>query len=283
MKATGLAIGLVVGAALACTTAARGETAEKAFAKGETILAGGDLHGALRAYETAVRADRANQEYLQQYMLVRRAVVLHQNLKTEEDPERWRLTAQALHAFYVSQGVLANALEVDRTIHGRLNTAYSAAQLAETQLAMELDAEAAKVLAALGPEKTTPSTQALLAIALARQGKREEAKRIAERVSLDDDAGPGTLYGSARMHAVVGGQQRALSFLARSFEAVPPSRLEALKAHARQCPEFAGLVSLAGFTKALKTESKVVESKCSGGSSCAGCPMRGSCSQDQGK
>ena len=96
-------------------------------------------------------------------------------------------------------------------------------------------------------EKTTSSTRALLAIALARQGKRKEAKRIADTVSLDDKAGPGSLYGSARMHAVVGSHQRALSLMTRSFEAVLPSQLGALKAHAKQCPEFASLVSLAGL------------------------------------
>jgi len=279
----GLRIGLVVGIALACATGARGESAQKAFANGEAILASGNLPGALRAYETAVRADRSNQEYLQKFMLVRRAVVLRQNLGKEKDPERWRLTAQALHAFYISQGLLERTLEVDQAIHGRLKTAYSAAQLAETQLGLDLNTEAADMLAALASEKATPSTQALLAIALARQGKGKDAKRIADAVSLDDKAGPGTLYGSARMHAVVGSHERALSLMTRSFEAVPPSRLGALKAHARQCPEFASLVSLTGFTKALETKSKVAESKCSGGSSCAGCPMRGSCSKDEEK
>lgn len=283
MKINELRIGLVVVVALAWATGARADSAQKAFAEGETILAGGDLPGALRAYEKAVRADRSNQEYLQKFMLVRRAIVLRQNLGKEEDAERWRLTAQALHAFYISEGLLERALEVDEAIHGRLKTAYSAAQLAETQLGLDRNAEAAEMLAALAPEKATPSTQALLAIALARQGKREEAKRIADAVSLDDEAGPGAVYGSARMHAAVGSHERALSLMARSFEAVPPSRLGALKAHAKQCREFASLVSLAGFAKALKTESKVAESKCSGGSSCAGCPMRGSCSEDEGK
>jgi tetratricopeptide (TPR) repeat protein len=283
VKLNGFVMGLVVGMALACATGARGESAKKAFADAEAILATGDLHGALRAYETAVRADRSNQEYVQKFKLVRGVILRQQILEKEENPERWRQTAQALHAFYIGEGLLERALEIDRTIHGRLNTAYSAAQLAETQLALDLDAEAADVLAALGPQKTTSSTRALLAIALARQGKRKEAKRIADTVSLDDKAGPGSLYGSARMHAVVGSHQRALSLMTRSFEAVLPSQLGALKAHAKQCPEFAGLVSLAGFTKALKTESKVAESKCSGGSSCAGCPMRASCSKDEGK
>jgi hypothetical protein len=31
----------------------------------------------------------------------------------------------------------------------------------------------------------------------------------------------------------------------------------------------------------LRTESKVPESKCSGGTSCSNCPMRGKCSHGQ--
>ena len=85
------------------------------------------------------------------------------------------------------------------------------------------------------------------------------------------------------MHAVVGNHDEALRLLGRCFEAVTPSRLAGFKTHAAQSPEFAALASSGGFAKVLQTKSKVAESKCSGGSSCAGCPMRSKCPKSQGK
>ena len=43
----------------------------------------------------------------------------------------------------------------------------------------------------------------------------------------------------------------------------------------------ADMTSSAAFAQVLQTKSKVPESKCSGGSSCSTCPMRGNCSHDE--
>jgi hypothetical protein len=87
----------------------------------------------------------------------------------------------------------------------------------------------------------------------------------------------------ARANVSVGNDNQALDLLTRCFEATPPSRLEVLKSHARKTPEFVSLASTPQFAEVLKTESKIAESKCSGGSSCAGCPMRGQCASSQGQ
>ena len=283
MKFTPLLIVLAAGVVLTCPAMARGETAERAFARGDTLLAKGGFQEALHAYAAAVRAERTNQQYVQQFMLVRQVVALRGTLEREKDLQRWHTIAQALRSFYVSQGIHSEALSVDEKTHARLNTASSAAQLAETQLAMGKDADALQVLAALDPDSATPATQALLGIALARQGRVDEARKTAERVALPENVSPGTLYSVARMQAVIGNHRQALGLLTRCFEAVASSRLDGFKTHATQCPEFAGMASTDGFARVLKTESKVAESKCSGGSSCAGCPMRAKCPKSQGK
>jgi len=283
MKFTPSLIVLAAGVVLICPAMARGETAERAFARGDTLLAKGGFQEALHAYAAAVRAERTNQQYVQQFMLVRQVVALRGTLEQEKDLQRWHTIAQALRSFYVSQGVYSEALSVDEKTHARLNTASSAAQLAETQLAMGRDADALQVLAALDPDSATPATQALLGIALARQGRVDEARKTAERVALPENVGPGTQYILARMQAAIGNHRQALGLLTRCFEAVAPSRLDGFKTHATQCPEFAGMASTDGFASVLKTQSKVAESKCSGGSSCAGCPMRAKCPKSQGK
>ncbi|MFH1923671.1 MAG: hypothetical protein ABIP48_27745 [Planctomycetota bacterium] len=283
MRVSRLFVGVAFGLALFCSVTAHAETAEQAFIRGNTLLAKGSFEEALQAYSTAVRAERTNQQYGQQFMLVRRVTALRESLDRERDPQRWLRIAQSLRSFYISQGIHSEALSVDEKIHARLNTASSAGQLAETQLAMGRDAEASQALSALAPEQATTVTQALLAIALARQGQVGEARKIGEGIARPGSSDPGTLYVLSRMQAIVGNDGAALGLLTRCFEAVPPSRLGDLKMHAKQNPELAALASTDGFATAFQTESKVAESKCSEGSSCAGCPMRGGCPKGQDK
>ena len=113
-------------------------------------------------------------------------------------------------------------------------------------------------------------------------GQIDEARQIARRLTLPPDAGPGEVYAAARLSAAVGKSEDAANLLSRSFELVAPSLLPEFKQQAQRCPELAGLVSTAAFAQALKTESQIPESKCSGGSRCSSCPMRGKCSKSTG-
>jgi len=272
---------LVLTLILASPLAARAESPAELYGNGEKLLQAGDFNGALAALAGAVRAEQSNRQYASKYMLVRRVIQLRERLDAETDPEQWHYLAGALRSFYVSEKIYPEALALDRAVHAKLHDAASAANLAETLLATGKNAEAAEVLAAIDPSEASAATQSLLGIALARQGKVEEAKKIASTVSLPSEAGAGAAYSAARLHAAVGDSAKALACLTVCFESIPPSRLDGFKAHARLCPEFSDLASTDGFAKALKTESKVAESKCSGGSKCAGCPMRGNCGKSQ--
>jgi tetratricopeptide (TPR) repeat protein len=265
-----------------CPGMAFGETAEEAFAKGQALLAKGNFQGALNAYSEAVQANRENQEYFQKYALVRRILQMREQLDQEQDPARWQFLAQALHSFYVSQKLYNETLELDRKIHARQNDAASATMLAETLLAMDQNAEAAKTLASLGAEKASTASQTLLGVALTRLGKMDEARQIAKNMALPADATPGLLYTLARLQALTGDKPGAVGNLTRCLESLPSSRQVGFKEHARLCPDFGSLQQSPEFVQALATESKVPESKCSGGRSCAGCPMRGQCPSSQG-
>lgn len=262
---------------------ARANPAAEAFAAGEALLAKADFQGALRAFAQAARTDRTKQEYLQHYAMVQQVVALRRDLESERDPQRWEYAGRGLHAFYTANGLYDEALSLDERMHVRLNTATTATLLAETQLAMKRNAEAAETLAGLDSTRQSPTTRALLGLALARQGKIDESRQVAASIRPAADAGPGELYSAARLSAAIGDRDEAVALLTRCFQSVPPSRQEALKDHARQTPDFASLASTEAFARALATESQVPESKCSGGSRCAGCPMRGNCPSSQGK
>ena len=281
MKTANLGIGLVLMALATMPAAALAASAAEEYAKGEALLANGEFDQALDAFAAAARAARDNQQYLQQYAMVRRVIQLRQQLASEENPERWEYAARALHSFYVTRGLLEEAAALDRQIHARLNNASSATMLAETELALGRNSEAAEVLQKLGPGQATPGTDALLGIALARQGKMQEARRLAQRISLPEDAGARTSYTFARLHAVTGESDAALQTLIRVLETTPPTIQAGYRNHAAQCPDFQSLAATGRWEQVLKTESKIPESQCSGGAGCAGCPMRGQCAGKQ--
>ena len=281
MRKDGILIGLLIGALLIFPAMARGESAAKVFANGKALLAEGDFNGALGAFATAARADQSNREYVTQYTMVRRIIQLRKQLKTETDPKRRQYTADALRSFYVREKIYPEALALDRKVYAKRKDAPSAVRLAETLLAMNQNAEAAEALSQIDPGKATPATRTLLGVALAREGKIDRAKVIARSISLPKDAGPGRAYSAARLYAATGDTDKALRSLTRCFESIPPSLLDGFKAHAKLCPDFADLASTDAFAKVLQTKSKVAESKCSGGSKCAGCPMRAKCSKGQ--
>lgn len=272
-----IAIGSLTAAIFALSVAVHADTAVESFANGEKSLAKGDFAGALQAYAAAVRGDQNNANYVQHYAMTRRIVDLRRRLDGEKDPQQWEYMARALRAFYVKERIYPELPKLDGAIHTRLRSAESAAMLAETQLAMDRNAEAVATLSALDAGQRNDMTQLLLGIALARSGKQDEAKQIAATIRLPKDASPHVTYTAARLFAITGDSTKAITLLKTCFEGSLPSVLEGFKSHAQTCPEFTAMTSTAEFANVLKTESKVPESTCSGGSNCAGCPMRGKC------
>lgn len=271
---------------LVTMTAARvwGDDAETAYSQGQKLLSAGDLRGALQSYVQAVKLDRNNQQYMQQYRLARRALELQDKLSKQTDPKQWEADALALRSFFNTQGLSQLALPLDQQLFEKAPTEDNAIMLAETWLSMDRSAEAVQVLSKLPESKSGPAGRAMLAIALARQGEREKAVAVAEALAaLPAATDAGTLYLLARMQAALGNTNESIATLTACLAAVPPSRQDMLKSHARLCRDFTGVTASSGFTQALATPSKVAESKCSGGSSCSTCPMRGACAHDQGK
>lgn len=282
MTVRNISISAAFAALMFCATpgwASSPDQARAAFARGGKLLAEGDFDAALKSFATAAKADAENQEYRQQYSLLRRVIKMRKRIEKEKNPEKWQASAEALRAFYYEHGVYTEALPLDRQVHAKQNTAQSAAMLAQTQLELGMNAEAADVLAGLEESEATPATRALLGIALARQGQLEQAKDVARQCAAPKDAKAGLLWDLARLHALLGDASDALSLLTRCFESIPPSRLDLAKTEAKNSKDFATLVASAEFTRALETKSKVKESSCSGGSSCGSCPSRSGCSK----
>jgi len=252
------------------------DTAAARFAQGAAALQKGHFQAAMVDYAAAARAEPANEHYRQQHALLRRILQMRDQLEQETDSEKWEAGALALRSFYHDNGVSDELLALDRRAHARLNTADSAARLADTQLARGDNGAAVDLLGALDESRQSDRTRVLLGIALARTGRLEEAKVIAGKVN-PAGAGPGMLYDVARLRALIGNKEGAMVALTACFEQTRPGRLAAFKDLARADADLAGIVQHEGFAKVLATASKIKESSCSGGESCAKCPSRGKC------
>lgn len=271
------------GPAAAGTAGGTAVDAIKAFAEGKAFLAEADFAAALNSFQTAARNDGKNQEYAQQYAMLRQVLQMRRNCLKEKSTERWLKMAAALRTFYYEHGLYSEALPLDQERHQRHRSAQSATMLAETQLAMDMESQTVEMLGCLTKKETSPRTRVLHGLALARLGQTDMAKQAAEQPQqVTDDVGPRYFYDLARLRAAVEDANGATSALTHTFELTPRSQLEALKAEVKKCKDFSPLVNTPGFAQALNTPSKIDESACSQGSACGDCPQRAACGQEAG-
>lgn len=256
--------------------------APELFEQGNVLLVKGDMQAALDAYKAAAKADPQNAEYAAQAKLVNRVIQLRTMVETKDVSAAWHKWALSLHSFYLRNKIYTEALSLNKFVHAKVDTGDSAAMLAETLLEMNLNADALKLLKELQPEKVNLQTNIYLSIALARLGKIDHARKVASELKVAEDAGPGLLYDVARIHALLGERNETCQTLTLCFERTPPTQLAAVKGFVKECVDFKVLASQPGFAAAMKTQSKIQESGCSGGSSCATCPNRAGCSSGAG-
>lgn len=268
-------------ASLPAATPDSTEQAAASFDRGSALLAEGDFAGAMEAYTAAAKADPENTDYRHQAALVRRVIRMRDLLDQEKDSERWEMTARALRAFYYANGVHTEALALDRQHHERSGDAESATLLAETELELDMSAEAAALLGGLADDELAPRSRVLLGIALARLGRIDEAKTCAEACGESPSLAAGMCFDLACLYSLIDDQQTAGEMLTRCLQSTAPSRLEAMRAFARSRADLSGLAASPGFAAILATPSNMKESSCSGGTSCGNCPSRGACSGGQ--
>jgi len=270
----GLAVvGIVAAAPLAWAGSAE---ATKAFEEGKALLAKGQFDKALDAYKTAVKADPESKELTTAYTILRRVISIREQFAKEQEPEAWQQMARALLSYYQRNHIAGESLTLAGQMHEKLKNAESAAILADTQLSADKNEEALKLLTGMTKEQQSPGTTVLQGVALARLGKKDEAKAIAAKIELTKDSDADMNFNAARLYALVGENDKALKALTAALEGTPPTWLADVKNEAKTGKDFVGIAKGDEFTKVLATESKV--KSCGESSACGKCPSKGKCS-----
>ena len=231
------------------------------FNHGNDLLTKGDFDGAYWAYKAAARLDQANEKYRGKMHDVRRIMKLREALGQTKNPDKWLAVAKQLHTFYLDNSVRMEALTIAGKIHSQEGSAESAALLARTRLEMGLDTDAAEGLRSVTEMKVNAQLRVLMGIALARQGKTNDAEKLLQTVKEPPETGEQFLYDLARLQAQVGTPRDAFRSLRRCFEATPPSQLATMKKRAQQCADFASLKQKTEFAQVFETQSKISEPK----------------------
>lgn len=248
------------------------------FVKGGALLQGGDIEGAMNAYMAAAKAEPGNKEYADKAMLIRRVVAIRRYVASSEVSPKWEKMVLSLHSFYLRNRIHEEALALDRITHEKLKSALSASLLVETLLEMGRDAEALAVLKSLDKKSLDLQNRLYLGIALARLDRVDEAHDLRKRLRVPENSGAGILYDVARFDSLLGRRTEAVETLRLCFEKTPPSNLALVKGFVKECADFKPLLASPEFAKVLKTQSKIKESDCSGGTSCGTCPKKSGCS-----
>ena len=215
-------------------------------------------------------------------MTLRQVISLRESLTKESNAEKWQRMARGLRSFYYVNDLYPQALELDTKANEKFKTPETTASMAQTLLQLDRNAEAEKALEGVDAAKRTPDIELARALAKARQGKKDEAKAIGDKIKPPTPVDPNMLYNMGCLKARLGDAEGAAAMLSQAFENIAPSQLPKVKEAARKDKDLAGIVSTPAFEKALKTESKVKESGCSGGSSCGSCSKAGSCASKGG-
>jgi len=276
MKHNTVMIVLMLIAMIASTSNATPPDAEQSVAdwikQAEMQLAAGEYDKALKSYAGAIEVDPKNEDLKQQYIVLRQVIRVREMHANEQDTERRGKMATALRSFYYDNGLFKEALKLDKVTHADVPNADSTANVAESHLELNENAEVVKFLSVLPEKKQTPRTRTLLAIALLRESNTKDAKALAAKVQMPEEDDAGLYFELACMYSLLDDADLSSKMLTHSFQMTRPSLMEKAHARAMARADLKPLVDSGAMKVAMATKSKVAESSCSGQSSCAGCP-----------
>ena len=267
-----LVLALVAGPALAADETQ--PEPSSAVAKAEMLLEQGKFEEARDAYLALAKADPENKELVTRALVLRRVVDLRKMVTTEEVSPTWERASIALHGFYVRKGLIDVALEAGKAAHAKAKSDVTASFVADALLEKGANQEAVDFVEGLRMSQQTPQNLMYQSIALARLGRMDEVREIQKLYLPAETKDPGLLYDAARVQALMGENEKALTTLKTAFENTPATALPTLKEMAQKNADLRPLSRMAAYAEVMKTESQAA-------GDCGGCGS-GGCGEKSG-
>ena len=251
------------------------EKAEKFYEKAEVLLKQANLKQAYVYYAAAYKLNRKQIKYRNKFRLVGRVMKLRARLDKEKHVGKWTYIALFLRNFYHTYNLNQEALAVTRKLHVKFHSPTSASMLAESLLLVKKNQEALDVLR---KSKRNLRVRLFEGIALARMGKKKEAKAVCDSLkALSQKAKPSFLYNYACLCALTNDIEGVKASLKKFFSRIPSARLPMVKKVVCRSIYLKTLLCKPEFKDVLATKSQI-KTTCSGGTTCGSCPSKNSCS-----
>ncbi len=243
-----------------------------------------NYQAAVTAYAQAARKNPTDAYYRNQFALLRSVAKMQAALASETLPEKWKTSAEPVRTYLYSRGFYQAALAVDQAAYEKFKDLPSAVQKLESLLMVGQATHAQSFVQSLNPTTGTavPSRwQTLRLVAMAHTGRAPEALAATADVKINPQDNLNGLFDVARICKAAGKTDEALSALRLFLEHTVPSEMATSQNMITLCADFKDLQDKEAFKSVLATPSKVSQSGCSGGSSCATCALKDKCASSK--
>lgn len=251
----------------------------------ELILEKGDYDSALKIYASAARKYTCEPYYKEQYSILRRVIKMKKAMKSEKTAEltdsqkkKWTSYYFAIRGYYYAQGYYSESLALDKNASEILKTDQAKINYLETMVVLDHKDQAQKFCSEItGPlrEKTIFRILGLLA----RPENTDNFNVIQElgKIAFSPEDNPRCMVYSACIYQLNNNHEKACQSIIKALESTPPTVIPATRKLIRNMKQLQKCSESRKFQAALKTESKVYQSGCTGGSSCNTCSLKGKC------
>ncbi len=254
------------------------------------ILEQGDYDAALKAYAAAARQNTAEPYYKDQYAILRRVIKMKRAMEkyakqptlSEAKLTKWKSYYQAIRGYYYDQGFYSESISLDKTAFERLKTDSEAINYLESLLILNKTSEAQTLIAkSSDAQKASPGFAALTALLDARAGKTVNVAETEKKLNADPQTNPRGFVYLGCVYQIQDQQKKAFKAIATALENTPPTQITMTRKLIDRMQDFKDVRQEEKYLAAVKTESKVYQSGCTGGSSCNSCSLKDTCPSNQ--
>ena len=260
---------IIIGAMLFGTAALLAHGHHQPPLKSEAVEAikRGEFELASQLFVKEIEANPAEARLKQLYTELKTQMRREKLLADEQDCEMIVRIGREMRKFYYRFGLFDKAEAIDRKIYAAEPSLQNGVALGVTLLNRDNDREAAEVFGKLDLGGAKPAQRLCAALAFARVGEQEKAKKLLAECDpgqLDENG----LQLYARCAGRCGDAVTAAALAKKLLENSPDKKHPSLKKHLFAARDFEPVAKSDAFRAALETASKVEDD-------CDDCPNRG--------